>query len=247
MCWAAGIELPRQVFSHGFVTVDGTKMGKSIGNVVQPLEIIAKSSVDAYRYFFMRECAFPGDGDYSGQRYEEVYNSELANKLGNLLSRCITVGAKSFDAVLTGTAGRVPEKVTVDFDAAKVVAEVRLAVEHCEYNLALQAVILKVCTPANQYIDAVAPWKLVKGSAEDIDRAKSVIFNVIHCLRIASILLKPFLPRSAEIIYTSFNFPKPWAQVTYADAAELAVQPDDLRITAELVDGKVKQLFPKIA
>ena len=247
MCWAAGMELPRQVFSHGFVTVDGTKMGKSMGNVVQPLEIIAKSSVDAYRYFFMRECAYPGDGDYSGQRYEEVYNSELANKLGNLLSRCITVGAKSFDAVLTGTAGRVPDNVTVDFDGAKVVAEVRLAVERCDYNLALQAIILRVCTPANQYIDTEAPWKLVKGSAEDQVRAKGVIFNVIHCLRIASILLKPFIPRSAETIYTSFNFPKPWASVTYADAAVFVPQPDDLRVTAELVDGKVKPLFPRIA
>ena len=247
MLWAAGEKAPLKVFGHGFVTVDGTKMGKSMGNVVQPLEIIAKSSVDAYRYFFMRECAFPGDGDYSGQRYEEVFNSELANKLGNLLSRCITVGAKSFDAVLTGTGGRLPDKVTEDFDATKVVAEVRTSVENCEYNLALQAIILKVCTPANKYIDAEAPWKLVKGFSDDKERAKAVIFNVIHSLRIAAILLKPFIPRSAETIYTSFNFPKPWSEVTYADAASLTPQPDDLRVTAELVDGKVKPLFPRIA
>ena len=247
MCWAAGIEPPRHVFGHGFVTVDGTKMGKSMGNVVQPLEIVAKSSVDAYRYFFLRECPFPSDGDYSGQRYEEVFNSELANKLGNLFSRCITVGAKGFDAVLTGTGGRLPDKVTADFNAAKVVAEVRTAVENCDYNLALQAIILKVCTPANQYIDAEAPWKLVKGSPEDKDRAKAVIFNVIHSLRIAAILLKPFIPRSAETIYTGFNFPKPWSDVTYADAAELVAQTEDLRVTAELVDGKVKPLFPRIA
>jgi len=70
---------------------------------------------------------------------------------------------------------------------------------------------------------------------------------VIHSLRIASILLKPFIPRSAETIYTSFNFPKPWAEVTYADASTLTSQPDDLRVTAELVDGKVKPLFPRIA
>ena len=247
MCWAAGIEPPRHVFGHGFVTVDGTKMGKSMGNVVQPLEIVAKSSVDAYRYFFLRECPFPSDGDYSGQRYEEVFNSELANKLGNLFSRCITVGAKGFDAVLTGTGGRLPDKVTADFDAAKVVAEVRAAVESCDYNLALQAIILKVCTPANQYIDTEAPWKLVKGSSVDKDRAKIVIFNVIHSLRIAAILLKPFIPRSAETIYNGFNFPKPWADVTYADAADLAAQSDDLRVTADLVDGKVKPLFPRIA
>ena len=73
-----------------------------------------------------------------------------------------------------------------------------------------------------------------------------MLFNAVQSLRVASILLKPFIPRSAEAIYTSFNFPKPWAEVKYADAAELAVQPDDLRVTAELVDGKPKPLFPRI-
>jgi len=247
MLWAAGEEAPRHVFGHGFVNNDGTKIGKSMGNVVEPREIIAKSNVDAYRYFFLRECPYPSDGDYSGKRYEEVCDSELANKLGNLLSRCITVGAKSFDAVLTGTAGRVPEKVTDDFDAAKVVAEVRTHVEHCDYNLALQAVILKVCSPANQYLDANAPWKLVKGSAEERDRAKIVIFNVVEILRISSILLKPFIPRSAEVIYASFNFPQPWPEVNYADAAVLRSQPHDVRVLSEMVDGKPKQLFPRIA
>ena len=247
MLWAAGEEAPRKVFGHGFVNNDGTKIGKSMGNAVEPREIIAKSSVDAYRYFFLRECPYPSDGDYSGKRYEEVCDSELANKLGNLLSRCITVGAKSFDAVLTGTGGRLPEKVMEDFDPATVVAEVRNHLENCDYNMALIAVILKVCTPANQYLDTNAPWKLVKGTPEDKERAKVVIFDVVETLRIAAILLKPFIPRSAEAIYTSFNFPQPWSEVTYEDAAELVSQPDDVRITAELVDGKVKPLFPRIA
>ena len=73
-----------------------------------------------------------------------------------------------------------------------------------------------------------------------------MLFNAVQSLRIAAILLKPFIPRSAEAIYTSFNFPKPWKDVTYADAAQLAAQPDDLRVTAELIDGKVKPLFPRI-
>ena len=248
MCWAAGIEPPRKVFGHGFVNNDGTKIGKSMGNVVEPREIIAKSSVDFYRYYFLRECPFPNDNsDYSGKRYEEVCDSELANKLGNLLSRCITVGAKSFDAVLTGTGGRLPEKVTEDFDAAEIVTEVRKHVENCDYNLALQAVILKVCAPANQYLDTNAPWKLVKGTAEEKERAKIAIFNVVETLRIAAILLKPFIPRSAETLYGSFNFPQPWSEVTYEDAAKLRSQPDDIRVLSELVEGKPKQLFPRIA
>jgi len=264
MCWAAGIEPPRKVFGHGFVTVDGTKMGKSMGNVVQPLEIIAKSSVDAYRYFFMRECAFPGDGDYSGQRFEEVYNGDLANNLGNLYSRVLTLVAKNFDGLLTGTGGTIPVsrfyfEGLIGESAAEIYSEktnvlvhslnervnsVKKRIESCQYSYALSAILRDLLDPLNRYVDYKAPWKLVK---TDKEGAKIVLFEMVTHLRVVSILLKPFIPRSAETIYTSFNFPKPWSEVTYADASSLTSQPDDLRVTAALVDGKVKPLFPRIA
>jgi methionyl-tRNA synthetase len=243
MLWAAGEEAPRRVFSHGFVNNDGTKMGKSMGNVVEPREIIAKSSVDAYRYYFMRECPFPSDGDYSGQRYEEVYNSDLANNLGNLLSRLTTVPLKSYGGVFDGTANRVPHPAAAGLDLPVFVGKVREHVEGCRYNLALQAIMLEFLTPTNQYLEANKPWTLLK---TDKEAAKLVLHDAAQSLRIASILLKPFIPRSAETVYKSFNFPQPWESVTYADAAELRAQPDDLRVTAELVDGKVKPLFPRI-
>ncbi|MGL4420943.1 MAG: methionine--tRNA ligase, partial [Gemmataceae bacterium] len=255
MLWAAGLEAPRKVFSHGFVYFQGDKIGKSridelkakgLDYLLEPMEIIKKFSSDAFRYYFLRDCPYPGDGNIDPDQFIKVYNSDLANKLGNLLSRCITVGSKSFDSVLAGTAAQTPEKVSDDFNAAAVVQEVRKHLENCDYNLALQTIILKVCMPADQYIDAYAPWKLVKGSAEDKERAKKVIFNVIHSLRIAAILLKPFIPRSAEAIYKSFNFATPWEEVTFADAAALTAQPEDLRVLAELVDGKPKPLFPRL-
>jgi methionyl-tRNA synthetase len=243
MLWAAGEEAPKCVFSHGFVTVDGSKMGKSMGNVKDPIEIIAKSSVDAYRYFFMRECPFPGDGDYSGQRYEEIYDSELKNKVGNLLSRLTTIPVSNYNRVLDGTAKRVPESAVPGLDLALFVGEVREHVEACRYHQALQKIMLELLIPTDRYLDVNAPWKLVK---TDKEAAKRVLFNAAQSLRIASILLKPFIPRSAETIYKSFNFPTPWEELKYADAAELRAQPDDLRVTAELVDGKVKPLFPRI-
>src|SRR5205823_8781119 len=123
------------------------------------------------------------------------------------------------------------------------VGSVRGHVEACRYNQALHAIVLEFLTPTNQYLETHAPWKLVK---TDKEAAKRVLFNAVQSLRIASILLKPFIPRSAETIYKSFNFPTPWEEVKYADAAELKSQPDDLRITAALVDGKVKPLFPRI-
>lgn len=101
----------------------------------------------------------------------------------------------------------------------------------------------KLLYPANKYIGDKEPWKVVKADAA---AASLILHNVVETLRIASILLKPFIPRSAETIYKSFNFTTPWEQVKYADAAEFGTQPDELRVLAELVEGKPKQLFPKI-
>jgi methionyl-tRNA synthetase len=280
MLWAAGEEPPKKVFSHGFVYVKneeaGTveKISKSLGNVIQPMEVISKFSSDAFRYYFLRECPYSSDGEFSWGRFQEVYNSELANNLGNLLSRCLTLITKNYDGVLDGTAGQAaepPRAARVDnegtrlptreeyiqtgtalgypadrardeFDEA-IVNSVRDGVANCKYNHALATIVQEVLIPSNQYLESNAPWKLVK---TDKEAAKKVLFNAVQSLRIAAILLKPFIPKSAEAIYTSFNFPKPWAEVTYADAAQLTSQPDDLRVTAELVDGKVKPLFPRI-
>lgn len=244
MLWAAGEEAPKKVFSHGFVNVDGTKMGKSMGNVKFPLDIIAKSSVDAYRYFFLRECAYRGDGDYSGQRYEEVFNTELANRLGNLLSRGLTLITKNYGGTFAETTGPIDlSDVLEGKTPAEIVALVRQHVEACDYNLALQAIVQLLLDPTNRYLDNHEPWKKVK---TDLAAAKPVLFKAAQILRMASILLKPFIPRSAETIYRSFNFPTPWEEVRYADAASLSPLTSDLQVTAELVDGKPKPLFPRI-
>ncbi len=276
MLWAAGLEAPRLVFSHGFVNNNGEKMGKTLGNIVDPVELIAKSSSDAYRYFFMRECPYPSDGDYSGQRYEEVYNSELANNLGNMLSRALTLISKNYGGVLNGTAGWaidpngwlmdqgkpksgwIPEapsflELLLSDDGPaldplmpfldQLAAYVKMAVEDCRYSTALTGIVQDFLTPTNQYLERHAPWKLVK---TDKEKAKVILFETAQRLRIAAILLKPFIPRAAEAIYTSFNFSKPWAEVCYDDTAVLSAQPDDLRVTAEVVDGKPKPLFPRI-
>ncbi len=249
MLLAAGDEPPKQVFGHGFVYIKNEETGvaekisKSLGNVVEPMEIITKFSGEAFRYYFMRECPFPGDGEFSWGRFADVYNSELANNLGNLLSRLVTIPAKNYDRVLSGTAGKVPEPVVPGLDLADFVNRVRGHVEACRYSLALQAIVQEFLTPTNQYLENHAPWKVVK---TDKEAAKWVLFNAIQSLRIASILLKPFLPRSTETVYHAFNFNKPWNQVRYEDAAQLLSQPDDLRITANLEAGKIKPLFPAI-
>jgi methionyl-tRNA synthetase len=263
MLWAAGEEAPKKVFAHGFVYLklpdkegangegagERVKIGKTtlkelgLEYLAEPMKIIEKFSAESFRYYFLRECPFPSDGDFTPERFIEVYNSELANNLGNLFSREMTLTWKNFGGVFDGTAGKTPEPVVPGLDLALFVGEVREHVEACRYNQALQKIVQDFLTPTNQYLESNAPWKLVK---TDKDAARRVLFNAVQSLRIASILLKPFIPRSAEKIYTSFNFPTPWAEVKYADAAELKAQPDDLRVTSEVVDGKVPPLFPRI-
>jgi methionyl-tRNA synthetase len=247
MLWAAGEKAPRKVFSHGFVHIDNEKMSKSLGNIRDPLGIIEKFKVtaDVFRYYFLRECPFPSDGNYSDERFVEVYNGDLANNLGNLYSRVMTLVGKNYEGRLEGTRGQTPRPVFAEAapSFAEVVREIQDHVEACQYNQALQKMWQAVLDPANQYAERREPWKLVK---TDREAARQVLFDMVEPLRAVSILLKPFLPRAAETIYRSFNFAKPWEQVRYEDAVAAPAPAEDLRVLAALEGGKVKPLFPRI-
>src|SRR5262245_6089394 len=249
MLLAAGVEPPRMVFGHGFVykkneaTGAVERLSKTLGNVIDPLDIVTKFNVDAFRYYFLRECPFPSDGEFSWQRFADVFNGDLANNLGNLYSRLVTLITKNYGGTLPVTANKKPTPIA-GTDFATAVNQVRGHVEACRYHQALEVIWRQILDPTNQYADQQAPWKLVK---TDKDAAAKVLFDLLEPLRAATILLKPFIPRSAETIYTSFNFAKPWDKVSYADAAALAAPAEDLCVLAQLEDGKVKPLFPRIA
>jgi methionyl-tRNA synthetase len=248
MLMAAGVTPPKRVFGHGFVYIKNEETGsvekisKSLGNAVEPMDIITKFSCDAFRYYFMRECPFPGDGEFSWQRFADVYNSELANNLGNLFSRVVTLVTKNYDGVLGKDviAGTISDNVE---GQSKFVSRVQSDIEACKYSSALQQIIQDFLTPTNQYLEMNAPWKLVK---TDKRQAGTLLYHAAKQLRVAAILLKPFLPRSAETIYRSFNFATPWEKVRYEDAATPQPQKEDLRILAQLEGNKVKPLFPRI-
>jgi methionyl-tRNA synthetase len=250
MLMAAGVEPPRMVFGHGFVykkdesTGERVRESKSLGNVTEPMDLITQFNAEAFRYYFLRECPYPGDGEYSIGRFADLYNADLANNLGNLYSRVIRLVAVNYDARLNDTAGKAPKPIESGSEPDAVVGQIRAHVEACQYNQALQKIWQEVLDPSNQYADKTEPWKLVK---TDKDAARQVLFDLVEPLRRASILLKPFLPKTAESIYTSFNFAKPWDEVRYADAARPQSLGNDLRILAQLDDNKVKPLFPRIA
>jgi methionyl-tRNA synthetase len=249
MCLAAEVEPPRRVFGHGFVYVKNEatgelqKMGKALGNVVEPMDLISKFNAEAFRYYFLRECPFPGDGEFSWGRFRELYNADLAHNLGNLYSRVVKLLSQHFDGHLAAVGELEPGEVYTSTDLEAIVAKVQEHVENGQYNRALERIWLQVLTPANKYIDDTKPWALAK---TDKEATKRVLYDLAEQLRVTAILLKPFLPRTAETLYSSFNFPQPWAEVRCEDAWERARQGDDLRLLAALEGGKVKPLFPSI-
>jgi len=249
MLFAAGLEPPRMVFGHGFVyrkneeTGAVEKISKSLGNVVEPMDIITRFSAEPFRYYFLRECPFPGDGEFSWQRFADVNNADLSNNLGNLYSRVLTIISKNYGGHLTATAGLQPGVVYTDTDIQTTVQQVQQHIEACQYNQALEKIWRQVLDPTNQYADRKEPWKLVK---TDRDAAKQVLYDLVEQLRTAAILLKPFLPKTAETLYRSFNFPQPWEEVRHEDVWAHPRQTEDLRVLATLEGGKVKPLFPRI-
>jgi methionyl-tRNA synthetase len=250
MLMAAGLEPPRQVFGHGFVyrknesSGDLEKLSKTLGNVVEPMEIIDKFGPEVFRYYFLRECPFPGDGEFGWQRFIERCNADLSNNLGNLYSRVTTILAKNYECHLGQTAGVKPGVIYTQVDTETTVKQVQGHIDGCQYNQVLQRIWAQILDPANQYADKREPWKLVK---TDKEAAKGVLYDLVEQLRAAAILLKPFLPKTAQTIYKSFNFPQSWETVRYADVWSHSGQSEDLRLLAPLEGGKVKALFPRIA
>jgi methionyl-tRNA synthetase len=248
MCFAAGIDPPRRVFGHGFVYIKKEETGilekisKTLGNIVEPMEVITKFSAEAFRYYFLRNCPFPDDGEFSWERFASAYDSDLANNLGNFYSRVMRLIGKNYGGHLENTAGVEPGPIP-GTDIPATVRQVQALVEACAYHQALQAIWLQILNPANKYVEDTKPWAVFK---TDREAAKRVLNDLAEVLRVVTILLKPFLPRSAETIYTSFNFSPPWSVVSYNDAIGKPARSDDLRVQVSLEDGGVKPLFPRI-
>jgi methionyl-tRNA synthetase len=207
------------------------------------MEIIQRFGSEPFRYYFLRECPYPSDGEFSWQRFEEVYNADLANNLGNLYSRVLRLVTQNFEGHLAVSTRAESGEIYRDVDLEKTVEQIENHIEACQYHQALQRIWLQVLDPVNQYTDNKEPWKVVKN---DKTAARATLYDLVEQLRSVAILLKPFLPRTAETIYRSFNFTEPWEKVRYEDVWNKARHDHDIRVIATLHDGKPKPLFPRI-
>ncbi len=236
MLMALDLPLPKHLAVHGWITFNGQKMSKSLGNVVDPFVLGERYGADAIRYHILREMALGSDSSFSNEIMINRINSDLANGLGNLISRTVAMVLKYFDGTLP------TEKQSGDFDEEliKTVTGLRAvvdeAVENTQLNVAL-AEIFKAVSAANKYIDDTAPWVLAKDEANK-PRLAAVLYNLLEAIRVITTLLSCFMPTT---------MPKAWEQIgaaaddiTYENAAKFGVLPANVTV------HKGDVLFPRI-
>ncbi|GJM02156.1 MAG: methionine--tRNA ligase [Rhodomicrobium sp.] len=230
---SAGIELPKRIFAHGFLLSQGEKMAKSLGNVVSPDDMVALYGVDQVRYFFLREVPFGNDGNYSHEVIVNRINADLANDLGNLASRSLSMIVKNLDGVLQEPGEYTAEDKAILALADGALAEARTAMEDIQPNKAADAV-WQVVGEANKYFAAAEPWALKK---TDPARMATVLYVTAEVIRQVAILAQPFVPEGAGVLLDMLQ-----QDDNKRDFASLG---ETGRLQAGLVFEKPSPVFPR--
>lgn len=244
---SAGLSLPSTVRAHGFVTLEGNKIGKSLGNAVDPFALVERFGQSAVRYYFLRHLHTTKDSDLRLEKLTEAHDAELAGKLGNLLQRVSALGLRHPNLALTrGQAAASDADVTLQGAAQRAVHDVRAAVDDFALQQAL-ACIFELVAEANRYADAQEPWTLSRralaaktpqAAADLLAQLAHVLWHLLEALRVAAILLSPFLPDAAHEIATRLG-------LAVAELDDLSCARFGAGKRFRLVSGR--PLFPRVA
>jgi methionyl-tRNA synthetase len=237
MLMALGEPLPKQVYGHGWLLLEGGKMSKSKGNVVDPVILVKKYGLDAIRYFLLREVPFGSDGVFTNEALINRINSDLANDLGNLVSRTVAMIDKYFD----GTMPSNRQSGDFDNELMEVVINTPKKVEelmdNLQFNVALSE-IWKTVSRTNKYIDETMPWILAKDE-EKRERLAAVMYNLAESIRIISVLIQPFMPETPEKIWNQLGLADSDA-TSWESAKKWGSYPGGAKV------NKGESLFPRI-
>lgn len=234
MLLASEVPLPKKIVAHGWWTVEGQKMSKSKGNVVDPYAVIAKVGVDAYRYFLLREVPFGLDGDFSETALSARYQADLANNLGNLVNRTLTMLEKYFAGVVP-LLNSVPRVEKFEKLVNGLLPEVERKLEAAAFSQALESIWVLI-DQANKYIEEEAPWQLAKS---DQARLAGVLYTLMDVLRVAALYIYPFMPSTALKIWEQLGLTERLPQANL-NTVKLGQFPPRTKVR------KGVPLFPKI-
>ena len=235
---ALDLPLPKQVFGHGWLVVDGTKMSKSIGNVVDPIGLIEEFGADAIRYFLLREINLGQDGNFSRDALIQRINSDLANDLGNLLHRTLNMVGKFQQGVVLAPEGRSEIDASLIEDAMSTVKTFADDMNNMKISHAIKAVWAFI-SRANKYIDETAPWALAKDESKKQELANTM-YNLVEALRVISGLIYPYMPTTAGKLWQQLNLPGTIEELRLADIEKWGGTQVNMHI------GQAQQLFPRI-